>query len=149
MVEQQDPTMARLEDQITWYDAKSRAAQRWFKGLKILTIVSAAVVPLAAGLAWHPVVVGAIGVLIVIAEGIQQLNQYQHNWITYRSTCEALKHEKYLFLAKAGPYESADDPLKLLAERVESQVSQEHAKWVSAQERVHEKVMHVTEGTNR
>lgn len=109
-----------MEDQISWYDGKSRAAQRWFKGLKVLTIVSAAVVPLAAGLAWHPVVVGAIGVLIVVAEGIQQLNQYQHNWITYRSTCEALKHEKYLFLAKAGPYGSADDPTKLLAERVES-----------------------------
>jgi len=43
--------MARLEDQISWYDAKSRDAQRWFKGLKVLTIMSAAVVPLAAGLA--------------------------------------------------------------------------------------------------
>lgn len=148
-MEQQHVTKTRLEDQINWYDGKSRAAQRWFKGLKVLTIVSAAVIPLAAGLAWHPVVVGAIGVLIVIAEGIQQLNQYQHNWITYRSTCEALKHEKFLFLAKAGPYGSADDPPKLLAERVESLVSQEHAKWVSAQERAQEKVKQVTEGMNR
>lgn len=148
-MEQRDATMARLEDQINWYDAKSGSAQRWFKGLKVLTIVSAAVVPLAAGLAWHPVVVGAIGVLIVIAEGIQQLNQYQHNWITYRSTCEALKHEKFLFLAEAGPYASADDPSKLLAERVESLVSQEHAKWVSAQERAQEKVRQVTEAIKR
>ncbi len=141
--------MARLEDQIAWYDSKSLTAQRWFKGLKVFTIVSAALIPLSAGLAWHPVVTGAIGVLIVIAEGIQQLNQYQHNWITYRSTCEALKHEKYLFMAKAGPYRAVDDPTKLLAERVESLVSQEHAKWVSAQERVSEKVKQVTEGMNR
>lgn len=148
-MEHQDVTMTRLEDQITWYDAKSGVAQQWFKGLKVLTIVSAALVPLAAGLGWHPVVIGAIGVLIVVAEGIQQLNQYQHNWITYRSTCEALRHEKFLFLAKAGPYGSADDPSKLLAERVESLVSQEHAKWVSAQERAHEKVKQVTEGMNR
>jgi hypothetical protein len=126
--------LARLVDQINWYDDKSRIAQRWFKGLKVLTIVPAAVVPLAAVLVWHPVVVGAIGILIIIAEGIQQLNQYQHNWITYRATCEALKHEKFLFLAKAGPYGSADNPSKLLAERVESLVSQGNgcgsSKWI-------------------
>ena len=64
----------------------------------------------------------------------QQLNQYQQNWITYRSTCEALKHEKYLYMAKAGPYAAASDSHALLAERIESLISQEHAKWVSAQE---------------
>jgi len=67
-------------------------------------------------------------------EGLQQLNQYHHNWITYRSTAEALKHEKYLFLSKAGPYAAAINDNALLAERVESLVSQEHAKWAPAQE---------------
>ncbi|HLZ23716.1 MAG TPA: hypothetical protein VKQ30_16520 [Ktedonobacterales bacterium] len=46
-----------------------------------------------------------------------------------------LKHEKYLFLAGAPPYRVAEaDRLPLLAERVESLVSQEHAKWVSARQ---------------
>jgi hypothetical protein len=67
-------------------------------------------------------------------EGLQQLNQYQANWITYRSTCEALEHEKFLFLAKAGPYGAAADARVLLAERIESLVSQEHAKWAAGQE---------------
>jgi uncharacterized protein DUF4231 len=69
-----------------------------------------------------------------VCEGLQQLNQYQANWISYRSTSEALKHEKFLFLATAGPYAVALDPRVLLAERVESLVSQEHAKWASGQE---------------
>jgi len=138
--------MTRLDDQIAWYDGKSVSAQRWFKGLKIVTIVAAAFVPLAAGLGWAPVVVGAIGVLIVVAEAIQHLNQYQHNWITYRSTCEALKHEKYLFQAQAGPYASASDPSKVLAERIETLMSQEHAKWIGARERAQKEVDQLTRG---
>jgi hypothetical protein len=45
-----------------------------------------------------------------------------------------LKHEKYLYLAQAGPYAGADKPVVVLAERTESLISQEHAKWVSLQD---------------
>ena len=67
-------------------------------------------------------------------EGLQQLQQYQQNWTTYRATCERLKHEEFLFLATAGPYAAAPKPEGLLAERVEGLVSQEHAAWASHQE---------------
>src|SRR5262249_5612342 len=80
-----------------------------------------------------PTVTAGLGVFIVVLEGMQQLNQYHANWISYRSTCEALKHEKYLYLAQAGPYAGAANPRAMLAERIESLVSQEHAKWSSAQ----------------
>ena len=56
-----------------------------------------------------PAIPAALGALIVVLEGVQQLNQYQQNWSAYRSTCEALKHEKYLFLAHAGPYAGSED----------------------------------------
>jgi hypothetical protein len=78
-------------------------------------------------------IVGALGAAIAVIEGLQQLNQYHANWISYRSTCEVLKHEKYLYLGKAGPYIVAADARALLAERVESLVSQEHAKCASSQ----------------
>ena len=63
-----------------------------------------------------------------------QLNQYQQNWASYRSTAEALKHEKHLFLGEAGPYRNAESPKPLLADRIEGLVSQEHAKWVFTRE---------------
>lgn len=129
-----NPTIQRLEDQIRWYDRKSGQNQRTFKWLKGITLVSGVLVPAVAYLKWGPTVAGGLGVLIVITEGMQQLNQYQANWIAYRSTAEALKHEKYLYLAGAGPYADLQHPLAVLAERVESLVSKEHAKWVSAQE---------------
>src|SRR5579884_2567432 len=118
-----DPTMERLEQQIEWYDKRSMSNQRAFKWLKIAEIVAGALVPLSAGLALGPLVTGGLGVLIVVFEGLQQVNQYHHNWIIYRSTCESLKHEKYLYLAKAGPYAGATDRYALLAERIESDFS--------------------------
>jgi hypothetical protein len=137
-----DTTMERLEDQIGWYDRRSGSSQRRYKALKITVIVIAALIPLLSGIPLTSVlpdglpnwVLGALGAAIAIIEGIQQVNQYHSNWISYRSTCEALKHEKYLYFGKAGPYAAAADPHALLAERVESLVSQEHAKWASTQE---------------
>jgi len=73
----------------------------------------------------------ALGAAIILVEGFLQLNQDQQNWISYRCTCEALKHEKYLFLGRAGPYAGAVDGRALLADRIEGLISQEHAKWVS------------------
>ena len=129
-----DATKARLEDQIGWYDKKSAYCQRMFKTLKLLTMTAAAFIPLFAGLDAPSWATGALGALVVVLEATQQLNQYHANWIAYRSTAEALKHEKHLHLALAGPYADVANPDALLAERVEGLVSQEHAKWVSAQQ---------------
>jgi len=131
-----DPIIARLEDQIAWYDKKSLANQRAFKLIKMIEIVAAAIIPFLAAFkipqaVW---VTSGMGVLITVLEGMLHLNQYQQNWTAYRSTCESLKHEKYTYLGKASPYANAADPHALLAERIESLVSQEHAKWASDQQ---------------
>jgi Protein of unknown function (DUF4231) len=129
-----DATMERLEEQIKWYSARSDRNQFLYKSLKITVIALAALIPLLSGLTGVPKsVLGVLGALIAIIEGIQQVNQYHANWIAYRSTAEALKHEKYLYLGKAGPYLTATDARSLLAERVEAIASQEHAKWLSSQ----------------
>ena len=131
-----DPIYARLEEQIDWYDRKSSTAQRVFKRIKVAEILAAAVIPFLAGISLphDKLIIAGLGVLITILEGFLHLNQYQQLWGTYRGTCEALKHEKYVYLAKAGPYATAPDAHALLAERVESLVSQEHAQWNSFQQ---------------
>ena len=128
------PAQARLEDQIVWYDVRSRQNQRWFKALKTCQIVVAAAIPVAAAASAPVWLMGSGGAVIVVLEGLQQLQQYQQNWTAYRSTCERLKHEKVLFLSRAGPYAAVPNPESLLAERVEGLVSQEHAAWVSHRE---------------
>jgi hypothetical protein len=136
MTEDALPTMTRLDEQIAWYGTKSLHAQRWFKALKVVQLVTAGLIPLVAafGLPEPGRISAVLGLIILIVEGLQQLNQYQANWLTYRSTGEALKHEKYLFLAHAGPYADASQAPALLADRTEGLISQEHAKWVSTRE---------------
>jgi Protein of unknown function (DUF4231) len=131
-----DSVIERLEDQIGWYDRKSAHSQRRFKQIKIVEIVAAALIPFLTAFESSTIrwVTGGLGALISVLEGTLHLHQYQVNWNAYRSTCESLKHEKYLYLAKAGHYANADDPRTLLAERIESLVSQEHAKWASVQQ---------------
>jgi len=131
-----DPVVDRLEDQIAWYDRKSSSNQKIYKRIKVMEIVAAAVIPFLPALPIRHIdwVAGGLGVLITVLEGLLHLNQYQQNWIAYRSTCESLKHEKYVYIAKASPYSGVADARALLAERVESLVSQEHAKWASAQQ---------------
>jgi hypothetical protein len=134
------PAWERLEEQISWYDGKSRSDQRVYKAMKICQLVTAAAIPFAASISAPLWVGGAGGASIVVIEGVQQLMQYQQNWINYRATCERLKHEKFLYLSHAGPYADALEPDVLLAERVESLVSQEHAAWAANREETGKKV---------
>jgi hypothetical protein len=132
-----DPVLDRLDKQQAYYSKNATAAKNAFKYIKMIEIVAAAIIPFLSGQItkqWAAVsyVVGALGVLITILEGLLHLNQYQENWTNYRNTSESLKHEKFLYLAKAGPYATAADPRAMLAERVEALVSQENTQWVAA-----------------
>jgi hypothetical protein len=123
----------RLEDQLGWYDRKSGGQKRWFQRLKVVQIVMAAAIPVAAGNGADAWITGTLGAAIVVVEGFQQLFQFQQNWVSYRATAEALKHEKYLYLSRVGGYANAARPDALLAERVEQLVSQEQSNWSLAQ----------------
>jgi len=135
VAEADDVTLGRLDDQLAWYDRKAGSNRRWYLTLRITVIVAAAVVPLFSLLNFK-FVTSALGALIVIVEGIQQLNNFHDNWLRYRATAEDLKHEKYLYAAGAGAYRAADDAKRLLAERVEEILSTERGRWASAMNRM-------------
>lgn len=138
------PVGARLEDQIGYHNRKSSKYQKYYKRIKVTEIVAAALIPFLSALhvaETHQivrivlaVVTALLGVLITILEGILQLYQFQQIWITSRATAEAMNHEKFMYLAKAGAYATAAEPLALLAERIETIGSQENAKWSSLQQ---------------
>lgn len=142
------PTWARLEDQIIWHEQKSIDAQRAYRRLKITELVFAASIPflagfqdnlgavMAPGLNLLPAVsIAVLGLAVVVLEGVAHLNQYHRNWLACRATCEALKQEKFLFLAGAGPYTDVDDKLPHLAERVEHLLLQDRGRSMSTRER--------------
>ncbi|WP_420791468.1 DUF4231 domain-containing protein [Actinomycetospora lutea] len=129
-----DIGLERLDDQLSWYDAKSGAAQKAYKRTKLIQLIVGASVPVVALASPTPALTASLAAVVVVAEGVQQLYQWQTNWVLYRATAEALKHEKYLYLGQAGPYE-ASDRKRVLVERVEGIVSQEHAKWTDSRSR--------------
>jgi len=127
------PAWFRLIDQFNWYDRKSQHCQYWYKKLKITQVLAAVLIPATSLLPtdcakWTA---SALGILIAVLEAIQQLNQYATLWFTYRATAERLKHEKFLFLSRAGAYRTLSELERLivLAERVEEHISTEHANW--------------------
>jgi hypothetical protein len=126
------PAWERLSEELGWYETKSAQHKRWFYWLKVIQIIVAAAIPVVAAAGASPAVAGALGGVIVVLEGLQQLFQFQQNWVAYRGTAEALKHEKNLYLVGAGDYADAERPDALLIERVEGLVSQEHAAWAAS-----------------
>lgn len=123
----------RLDDQISWYDTKSIRSQKFYKRLKGVVITLSASIPLFVGFIadfnkhWE-YVVSAIGVIIVVIEGWLGLAKYHENWIEYRSICETLRHEKYMYLTRTGIYDT-ENPFNVLVERVESIISNENVNW--------------------
>jgi Protein of unknown function (DUF4231) len=115
---QHDSTLEALDDQIALYERKSEISQRRLKWLKGIQLAAAGAIAVAG--------------LIIVIEGVQRSGRYEQKWSSYRWTCEALKHEKWLFLARAGPYTHSSDARGLLAQRIEGLISTERERWISA-----------------
>ena len=125
----------RLDDQIAWYDSKSSRNQRLFKRLRMAEIVAAAAIPVLTAFVdpERPLVTVSIGVLgaaVAVIAGAMGLYQFERLWVEYRTTCEGLRKEKYLFLTGSEPFDrELADNFRLLVQRVESLVSKENTSW--------------------
>lgn len=124
----------RLDDQIDWYDNKSISAQNKYKRLKLIEIIVAALIPVLSifsqdfiQVTW---IIALSGGIITIIEGWLNIANYHENWIEYRSICETLKHEKYMFITGTGVY-NTNDSFKYLVERIESIISKENVNWAN------------------
>ena len=102
----------RVETQIQWYARGARRNKRNYMRIKLVQIVSAASIPVLAAASLPSWVLGGLGARIVVLESVQQLFQFHSNWTHYRSTAEALKHEKFLSLAHAGLLRDGRQPAR-------------------------------------
>lgn len=133
LMNQEDYLKSRLDDQICWYDNKSNWNQKWFKRLQVSQIIAAALIPVLVNYVtdtsgYMRIIVALLGAGIAIVSGVIGLYKLQENWLEYRTTCESLRHEKYLFLTKADPYGN-EKPFNLLVSRVETLISKENTNW--------------------
>jgi hypothetical protein len=131
----------RLDDQIDWYDRKSIQNQKTFKRLQVIIIVASASIPFISGYVdnfyYLQYLLGGIGVLIAAITGLISLYKYQETWASYRTTCESLRHEKYLYLTKTNPY-NGKNSLNQLVQRVEMLISKENSSWAEVMKKTEE-----------
>jgi hypothetical protein len=134
----------RLDDQIDWYDIKSSKNQKNYKLFQLTLIFSAAAIPLLSGYLGQegatpflPYIIGALGFMVAIITGILSLYKFQENWTAYRTTCESLRHEKYLYLTKTNPY-GGKNAFNMLVQRVELLISQENSSWAEIMKKTEE-----------
>jgi hypothetical protein len=129
----QEYIQQRVDDQLNWFEKKSAWNQSRYKWLRTGTIAASVSIPVLSGMiaqfSWLTYVVGALGAMVALIEGILSLNKYQDNWVHYRSTAEALKREKLLFQTRSGLYQKAQDPFHLLVSQVETILQSENQAW--------------------
>lgn len=135
-----DYMKTRVDDQIKWYSEKSSDAQWWYKVYKRVVLLLSMSIPIAALVlkveGCLKLYVAIAGAIIAIMEGLQSLNKYHENWISYRATSETLKQEKYMYLTKAGVYSCLSDENRFqdFAARCETIISSENINWAQSQQ---------------
>lgn len=125
---------SRVNNQIDWYDNKSMSCQKKYKIAQTVEIVLAALIPLLSGYTDDciviAVIVGLLGASIAVIESLTKLYKWHENWIEYRTTCELLRYQKYLFETKSAPYNTEPESIEnVFIRNIENIISSENNKW--------------------
>ncbi|MFE2961141.1 DUF4231 domain-containing protein [Nocardia tengchongensis] len=125
-----DAVWGRVERQLTYYRTEAKKAKVSYRSVKLVQIVVGVVIPVLAAAGATGWITAAVAAIPIAAEGVQQLFQWQSNWLRFRSAAEALKTEIFLYQAEVEPYENANR-LSVLAERTTKITREESAEWAT------------------
>lgn len=124
-------SLDEFEEQRAWYSARAgqfKARARWIDMLIIVAgALIAALPPLRATLGDRiDYLFAALGLAIVVAQGMQRIYRYSEIWPEYRLASERMKRERRLFVHAAGPYPPDDTAAgALYVERLETILADE------------------------
>lgn len=125
----------RVDEQLAWYENKSAISKRWYYRLQIVTLISAATIPvitLSSGEFVVRLVVALLGSVTAVSAGLLSLYQFRDQWIDYRATAEVLKFERYRFVTRVDPYVGSD-AFSQFVNRIEAVIIQENQGWQQKQ----------------
>ena len=132
-MKEEDYLKTRIDDQINWYNAKAATNKKLHYSTKSLIIIISSFIPLMAGIEMESqfknILLGLLGTCIAILTGLTALIKFQEKWLEYRTTSESMIQEKFLFQTLTGPYDNQSEPFKILVNRIENILSNEHVSW--------------------
>lgn len=135
----------RIDDQIKWYDDKATHCKKYHDHISIFSILCTSSSSLICVISLLfpcfstqiTLLSSVIAFSATILLALDKIKKYQELHTQYRSACEKLKQEKYLYLTNAGEYNSDkhDDNFKLFVDRCESIMSTEIGTWAQLNEK--------------
>jgi hypothetical protein len=121
----------RLEQYQAWYDKKAVKTKSRYMRMRSASVVAGAVVPVLVNLdfAFVRLVTTLLSLLVVILVSLESVYHFREQWKNYRSTEQALGHERFYFSTRCGTYRDLSDQeaFRLLVERAESTIAAENA----------------------
>ncbi|MEV4260586.1 DUF4231 domain-containing protein [Kribbella sp. NPDC049584] len=122
---------SRLQQYQTWYDGKAVKTKSRYLRMRTASVVAGAVVPAIVNIdfPYSKAVTTVLSLIVVVLVSLESVYHYREQWKNYRSTEQALGHEKVYYETRCGAYEglSDDEAFRRLVERVESAIAAENA----------------------
>ncbi|NIK57848.1 DUF4231 domain-containing protein [Kribbella shirazensis] len=115
-----------------WYATHARRARIWYRALGTVQLLAALVIAISVAIEAPIWLAPALGGVIALAEGVRTLYGFKDTYPTYTRTAQQLRNEAWLYAQKAGRYARADEPVRLLAERVVEISHSETEDWEAA-----------------
>jgi hypothetical protein len=101
-----------LEDQRGWYGKKATRYKRWSQWLAVTVLAAGGLTTLVQVVpADFRVKLGTavLGLIVVLAKGVERIWNYEETWQGYRKASERMKREYRLYINGAGAYREAAD----------------------------------------
>ena len=112
-----------LEDQRGWYDRKAGRYKRWAQWLAFIVLAAGGlttVVQIFPGDVRWKLVTAALGLIVVLAKGLERIGNFEETWQGYRKAAERMKREYRLYINGAGGYREAADEERAYLQFVEA-----------------------------
>jgi hypothetical protein len=115
-----------------WYQRQAKQARVAYRILGTTQLLAALVIAISVAISAPTWMAPTLGGVIALAEGIRTLFGFKDAYPTYTRTAAELRNEAWLYAQKAGRYARADEPVRLLAERVVEISHAETEDWEAA-----------------
>jgi hypothetical protein len=121
----------RMFEYRKWYDNSAQKAKTRYQGMRGVSVVGAAIVPVLVNLDFQylPAVTTVISLLVVVLVSLESVYHYGDQWKNYRSTEQFIAQEYFFFTTGDGSYKGLkpDRAFLHLVERIEGAISTENA----------------------
>ena len=141
----EDYLKKRIDCQIEWYDKKAIHCKKYHDNISITSIFCSSISSVICIVSLifpqtsmiFTIISSLISLLLTTILALDKLKKYQELHTQYRTTCEKLKQEKFLYLTYAGEYYGNYDEenFKLFVNRCESIMSTEIGTWAQLNEK--------------